>query len=110
VGETLLSLGLDVGTTTTSLILSRLTAENRASAFAVPDMQITQRWVLYRSEVIFTPICGRLVDGSAIRDWVAGQYALAGIAKNQVDTGAVIITGETSRRENADQVLRERRR
>ena len=106
-GETLLSLGLDVGTTTTSLILSRLTAENRASAFAVPDMQITQRRVLYRSEVIFTPICGQLVDGSAIRDWVAGQYALAGIAKNQVDTGAVIITGETSRRENADQVLRE---
>ena len=33
------------------------------------------------------------------------QYHVAGIPKNQVDTGAVIITGETSRKENAKEVL-----
>ena len=42
-GETLRSVGVDVGTTTTQLILSELTVENRASGFAVPDMQITER-------------------------------------------------------------------
>ena len=98
----LLSVGLDVGTTTTQMILSRLTAENKASSFAVPDMAITDREILYRSEVVFTPLkSGQLVDGEQIRDWVTEQYHNAGISRESVDTGAIIITGETSRKENA---------
>ena len=34
----LLSVGLDVGTTTTQLILSRMEVRNNASAFAVPEL------------------------------------------------------------------------
>ena len=56
--ERLLSVGLDVGTTSTQMILSKLTAENRASAFAVPQMEITKREILYRSPVHFTPLLG----------------------------------------------------
>ena len=81
--------------------------ENRASGFAVPDMQITRRHIRYKSPVIFTPLAGGLVDGKAIRTWVDRQYANAGIQKTQVDTGAIIITGETSRKENAAAVLEE---
>ena len=104
--ETLLSLGLDVGTTTTQLILSRLTARNRANGFTVPEMEITGREVIYRSHVVFTPQKGKdLVDGEKIRQWVAGEYEKAGIRREDVDTGAIIITGETSRKENADTVL-----
>ena len=44
--SSLLSVGLDVGTTSTQLVVSRLTVENRASSFAVPDMDITERAVL----------------------------------------------------------------
>lgn len=102
----LLSVGLDVGTTTTQLIVSRLAVENKASAFAVPDMEITDRQVIYRSEVRFTPLkTESLVDGDAIRHWVIGEYEKAGIAREDVDTGAIIITGETSRKENAKAVL-----
>ena len=50
------SIGLDIGTTTTQMILSELTVENRASSFAVPDMQITDRQILYRGQVHFTPL------------------------------------------------------
>lgn len=106
-GERLRSVGLDVGTTTTQLILSELQVENRASGFAVPAMEITDRTVLYQSPILMTPIQGSLVDGAAIRTWVQEQYAQAGIEKNQVDTGALIITGETSRKENAAAVLHE---
>ncbi len=102
----LLSVGLDVGTTTTQLIVSALAVENRGNAFSVPEMVIGQREILYRSPVIFTPLLsGELVDGEKIAAWVQAQYAAAGIEKKQVDTGAVIITGETSRKENARQVL-----
>ena len=102
----LISVGLDVGTTTTQLIVSRLTVENQASAFTVPQMQIAERQVLYRSPVYFTPLVGTdLVDGAGIRSIVEKEYAAAGITPKSVDTGAVIITGETSRRENARAVL-----
>ena len=102
----LISVGLDVGTTTTQLIVSELRVENRGGAFSVPEMAIEERKLLYQSPVIFTPLLsGELVDGDAIARWVEDQYAAAGIVKSQVDTGAVIITGETSRKENAAEVL-----
>ncbi len=104
--DKLLSVGLDVGTTTTQLVISELSVENKGNAFSVPEMVIGERTLLYQSPVTFTPlISGELVDGERIAAWVAEQYRLAGITKEQVDTGAVIITGETSRKENARQVL-----
>ena len=104
--KTLLSVGLDVGTTSTQMILSELTVRNRASSFAVPKMEITQREILYRSPVHFTPLAAHnLVDGEALRALIEKEYEAAGITRQQVDTGAVIITGETSRKENAQTVL-----
>ena len=104
--EKLLSVGLDVGTTSTQMILSELTIENRASAFSVPEMQISQRRILYKSPIYFTPLLqGELVDGAGIRDIVIAEYRNAGIRREQIDTGAIIITGETSRKENAATVL-----
>ena len=104
--EVLKSIGLDVGTTSTQMVVSALTIENRASGFSVPDMDITAREVLYQSPVYFTPLStGDLVDGSAIRELVEKEYRAAGISREEVDTGAVIITGETSRKENARRVL-----
>ncbi len=106
-GEILRSVGLDVGTTTTQLIVSELTVENRASGFMVPRLEIAQRRIVYRGAVHFTPLLGEeLVDGEAIREIVTAEYRKAGIRREDVDTGAMIITGETSRRENADTVLR----
>ena len=47
--ERLRSVGLDVGTTSTQMIFSELTVENRASGFAVPELEIARRQILYRS-------------------------------------------------------------
>ena len=104
--EKLISLGLDVGTTSTQMVLSELTIENRAGSFAVPEMEIQERKILYKSPVYFTPLVqGELVDGEKIREIVDKEYEKAGISKEEVDTGAIIITGETSRKENARSVL-----
>lgn len=104
--KSLISVGLDVGTTSTQLVVSRLNVQNRASDFSVPEMEITGREILYRSPVYFTPLVeGNLVDGEKIRAIVEQEYQNAGISRENVDTGAVIITGETSRRENAKAVL-----
>ena len=104
--ESLLSVGIDVGTTSTQLVFSRLQLQNRASAFAVPELVIGEREVLYKSPVHFTPLVGSsLVDGEKLRQLVEQEYATAGIRREEVDTGAVIVTGETSRRENAAAVM-----
>ena len=104
--EKLLSVGLDVGTTSSQMILSELLVENRAGSFAVPELEIGQRKILYQSPIHFTPLIrGELVDADRLREIVDGEYRAAGIAKAQVDTGAIIITGETSRKENARAVL-----
>ena len=104
--ERLCSVGLDVGTTTTQLIVSELTVENRASGFAVPQMEITRRQIRYQSPIYLTPLqTGDLVHGEAIRKIVETEYEKAGVTPADVDSGAVIITGETSRKENARQVL-----
>ena len=104
--ERLLSVGLDVGITSTQMIVSELAIENRASSFAVPEMEIGERKILYQSPVHFTPLLDEShVNGEKIREIVETEYAAAGITRADVDTGAVIITGETSRKENARAVL-----
>ena len=104
--EGLLSVGLDVGTTSTQLVVSELRVENRASGFAVPEMEITERKIRYKGNVYFTPLLDEShVDGDGVRRIVVAEYAAAGIRREDVDTGAVIITGETSRKENARAVL-----
>ena len=104
--ERLLSVGLDVGTTSTQMIVSQLSIENKASSFAVPEMEIGERKILYQSPVHFTPLLDEShVNGEKIREIVETEYAAAGITRVDVDTGAVIITGETSRKENARAVL-----
>ena len=104
--ESLLSVGLDVGTTSTQMVVSRLKVENRASIFAVPELAITKREILYESPVYFTPLLDEShVNVEKIREIVEEEYRKAGISRAQVDTGAIIITGETSRKENARAVL-----
>lgn len=105
-GEKLLSVGLDVGTTSTQMVVSRLTVENKGSAFSVPDMEIRQRELLYQSPVFFTPLLeGNRMDAAALRRLVEQEYEKAGITRQMVDTGAVIVTGESSRTENAAAVM-----
>ncbi len=104
--ERLLSVGLDVGTTSTQLILSQLEIRNQAGSFSVPEMEIVERRILYQSPVHFTPLkLQHLVDGQGVRAILEAEYKNAGITREDVDTGAVIITGETSRKENAAEVL-----
>ena len=105
--ESLLSVGIDLGTTTTQLVLSRLYVENRASAYSVPQMEIGEREILYRSRIHMTPLIGNdTIDAEAIRCIVAEEYERSGTRPQDVQTGAVIITGETARKENAKAVLR----
>lgn len=106
--ENILSVGIDLGTSTTEVIFSYITVENMAASFRIPDVQIVDKKVIYRSQVYFTPLLSDTVlDTKKIVDIVKTEYQKAGIKPEQVQTGAVIITGDTARKENAQSVLKE---
>lgn len=104
--EQLLSVGIDIGTSTTQLVISRLTLENRAGPFSVPRIAIGEKEVLYRSAIHFTPLLSETeIDAEGVRAIVAEEYRKSGFRQADISTGAVIITGETARKENANEVL-----
>lgn len=102
----LLSVGIDIGTTTSQLVLSRLTVSNQARPGLVPRLGVDEREVLYQSEPHFTPLSAPdEINVGAVLGIVQREYELAGITASQVETGAVIITGETARTRNAEAIL-----
>lgn len=104
--EKILSTGIDIGTSTTQLIFSRLTIENLANSYSVPRISIVDKEVIYRSDIYFTPLKSQHeIDASKVKEIVAEEYKKAGFKPEDLQTGAVIITGETARKDNANEVL-----
>jgi ethanolamine utilization protein EutA len=112
----ILSVGIDVGTTTTQVVFSRLTLAGgmmggttplARSSVHLPRMaRIIDKEVVYRSEMHLTPLEGaEVIDASGLEQVVREEYQRAGISPEQVETGAVIITGETAKKRNADVIL-----
>jgi ethanolamine utilization protein EutA len=103
----LLSVGVDVGTTTTQIIFSRLNLQDVSRPGQIPRINITDRKVIYQSPIVFTPLIDfETIDADKLNEIVRGEYFVAGVDPSQVETGAVIITGETAKKKNADEILR----
>ncbi|EOT5499381.1 TPA: ethanolamine ammonia-lyase reactivating factor EutA [Citrobacter koseri] len=98
----LLSVGIDIGTTTTQVIFSRLELVNRAAVSQVPRYEFIKREISWQSPVFFTPVDkqGGLKEAE-LKALILAQYQAAGIAPETVDSGAIIITGESAKTRNA---------
>lgn len=98
----ILSVGIDIGTSTTQVIFSKLRMENLADYFSAPRISIVEKELVYKSDVHTTPLATPvLLDGLGVRKIVEEEYRKAGYSPADPDTGAVIITGESARKENA---------
>ncbi len=72
---TLVSVGIDVGTTTTQLVISQLTLVNVMPGSQVPKVEISNKSIIYMGNVHFTPFEDRQhVDGKALRAIIAKEY------------------------------------
>ncbi|MCL2299621.1 MAG: ethanolamine ammonia-lyase reactivating factor EutA, partial [Firmicutes bacterium] len=104
--QELRSVGIDVGTSTAQVIFSALRVENTAGYASAPNAAITEKRVTYRGASHETPLLdASKIDADKLRALVAGEFRHADVAPGDVDTGAVIITGESARKENAAAVL-----
>jgi len=96
------SVGVDIGSSTTHLMFSRLTLKRRDSRYVV-----AMRTVLYESAIMLTPLDPadrRRIDSAALGAFFEREYARAGLRRAEVDTGALILTGLALRRHNARQI------
>lgn len=104
--EALLSVGIDIGTTTTHLIISKISIEVEGGFGTVPHAKISDKKIIYKSPVYFTPLDKNgNIDIDAVANIINSEYQTAGVLKSDLQSGAVIITGESSKKDNARAVL-----
>ena len=97
----LVSVGVDIGSSTSHLVFSRLVLERLDNRYVV-----SERKVLHESEVLLTPFIENAaddttIDAAALGAFIDRQYELAGVDPKTIDTGALILTGVAVRRSNA---------
>ena len=97
----LLSVGIDIGSAGTQVIFSRIELR-RLSEELTSRYFVVKRETVYQSPVALTPyLSEERIDDQGIGRIVDEAYDAAGVHPDDVDTGAVILTGEALRRENA---------
>ena len=99
----LISVGIDIGSSTSHLMFSKLTIGYRSPHQRHPE--VLDREVIHRSPVLLTPFLqGRIIDAGPLSELVGATFRQAGLTPEEVDTGAVILTGEAGRRTNARKI------
>jgi len=93
----LASVGVDIGSSTSHLVFSRLVLERLDNRYVVAE-----RKVLHESQILLTPYSDdSTIDADALGAFFEAQYRLANIDPAAIDTGALILTGVAVRRSNA---------
>lgn len=101
------SVGIDIGSSTSHLVFSKLTLKRETSFFNMSNrFVLANRDIIYESNIIFTPLIDRYtIDIEEIIKFCEEEYKKAGITTEMVDTGAVIVTGETAKKQNAAEII-----
>jgi len=95
------TVGIDIGSSTSHLLFAQVTlkrqSEGLSSRFVVVDRQ-----VIWRSPIMITPfLADGTIDAKALEHFVQHAYRDAGLRRSDIDSGAVILTGEAIKRTNA---------
>jgi ethanolamine utilization protein EutA len=99
------SVGIDIGSSTSHLIFSHITLRREGASLS-GKFKVTNREVLYRSPIMLTPyLSATKIDTDKVNEFIHAAYKEAGLTPEDVDTGAVIITGEALKKENAQPIV-----
>lgn len=100
----LVSMGLDIGSSGTQIAFTRLEMRGPGEHRAL-RRQAKRRETLYLSPVVMTPLRDDgTIDEARLRGSIASAFAAAGLTPDDIETGAVILTGEAARRGNAERI------
>src|SRR5262245_58595095 len=95
-----LSGGVDIGSSTSHLVFSRIVLERLDSRYVV-----SKREAFYQSDILLTPYAAEdEIDADALGAFITQQYEIADVDPDEIDTGALILTGVAVRRKNARRI------
>ena len=99
------SVGIDVGTSTSHMVFSKLHLVKQMSRSS-KKFEIVSREILYRGNIYITPLIDKeTIDFDNLIKIFNKEFDNAGIKKEEIDTGAVIVTGETAKKKNAEKIV-----
>ena len=97
----LTTVGVDIGSSTSHLMFARVHLQRLSEALS-SRFVVVGRDVLWRSPILLTPYRpDYTIDADVLRAFVADGYTAANLTADDIDSGAVILTGEALKRANA---------
>lgn len=100
----LTSVGIDIGSSTSHLIFSRLILRRQGIALS-SRFVVVKREILYESPILLTPYLDKTtIDTKKLDEFIHEAYQQAGLTPKDIDTGAVIVTGEAAKKKNAEAI------
>jgi ethanolamine utilization protein EutA len=100
----LLSVGIDVGSSTSHLVFSKLILVKDENS-PTQRFVVQERNIIYQGKIIPTPLLeDDTLDIQALTEFFKGEFRSAGIQPEDIHTGAVIVTGESAKKHNAPQI------
>lgn len=101
---TLNSVGIDIGSSTSHLIFSRLTLRRQGVALS-SRFVVINREILHESPILLTPYIDKTtIDTNSLGDFIHEAYRKANLTPEDIDTGAIIVTGEAAKKKNAEAI------
>ncbi len=100
----IISVGIDVGSSTSHLVFSKLILKRDEKAESRRFL-IKERYLIYEGKILNTPLLDdKTIDMDKLITFLWEEFDDAGIDPADVQTGAVIVTGETAKKYNAPQI------
>lgn len=100
----LTTVGIDIGSSTSHLMFSRVHLQRKTQLLS-SQFVVVSRDILWRSPILLTPFLpDYTIDAARLRVFLDDAYRSAGLAPKDIDSGAVILTGEAIKRTNAEAI------
>lgn len=97
----LTTVGIDVGSSTSHLLFAKIVLQREAQDLS-SRFVVVRREVVWRSPISLTPFTtDGTIDAAKLSRFISDGYASAGFTPDDIDSGAVILTGEAIKKHNA---------
>jgi ethanolamine utilization protein EutA len=95
------TVGIDIGSSTSHLLFAKVALQRQSQGLS-SRFVVIGREIVWRSPILLTPFLpDSSIDARELAEFVRGCYRDAGFAQSEIDSGAVILTGEAIKRRNA---------
>jgi ethanolamine utilization protein EutA len=95
------TVGIDIGSSTSHLLFAKVALQRQTQGLS-SRFVVINREVVWRSPIMLTPFLkDGTIDAHKLEHFIHDAYHDAGFKRSDIDSGAVILTGEAIKRKNA---------